>query len=126
MKYLDILKNYEKYLINKKKISPTSANIYKCQIRELINLHGIDPKIDEINRFIKNKYKDNKVITSPSVKYYLDFRWRNGLICKIQFSKDKKKKCRKKFLSKKQALDFIIIHKIINKKHQISISYYIN
>ena len=107
MKYLDIVENFRNKLMRSTELSPHSVNTYTKLIKELVAKHGIDPTIEELNKFIA--YKNNK--RQPHIKYalkhYLKFRWRYNTYGHLIKVSVKCKKVKANFVTKKQALEII-------------------
>lgn len=98
MKYLDVVLNFEKHLTNKK-YKWNTVRLYSSIIKELVKEYNRNPRIDDINKFLKKK--KNKT-SYYAVKYFLLFRWRNADVNRLDKILTKNNVRIKKFVSRKK------------------------
>lgn len=114
---MEILQNFIKNLENNPKFRPSTINLYREFVKELINNYGERPTIEQLNQFITLKCKKRQPAVKYAIKEYLIFTNRPEDYAKLVQAKARSPIRQKNFLSKDQLID--IIQSIENPKHHI-------
>ena len=118
IKYLDIINNFQINLNRKPELMPSSVKTYVKQIREMVDLYGADPSINQMNEFIADKCKKRQPQVKYAIKHYLNFRWKPKSVYFELISTKTRPPIRKRnYLSRNQAKD--IIDSMDNEEHRL-------
>lgn len=99
----NILDNFTNSLKNNPSLMPSSVNLYRKIIKELIDTYGVDPNVDQLNHFIAEKCRKRQPTAKYAIKYYLKNRWRPGVYEKLVQARVRAPSMKKKFVTKEEA-----------------------